>query len=427
MACKAVRRTGRNTAEGVSLTRFLINNGPRRGCRVHTLAWSVHAEQLPPASPAPSARLATSAATESYAARFPQFARTLHFRKLRLSEPCRVSSLGLGSYLGAADDATDAGYAAALRAALEGGINLVDTAINYRHQRSERALGRALHQAIAAGSVSRDQVFLCSKAGFVPFDTEMPADPRRYLEATYMRPGLIPPGQLAAGVHCLAPVFLAHQLQCSLANLGVDALDVYYLHNPETQQAELSREEFYRRVRAAFELLEKQVALGRIRAYGVATWNGLRVPPDAADYLDLDRMARIARELAGEQHHFRFVQMPYNLAMPEAFTLLNQTVEKPPYVSTLNAAFRLGLHVVASASLMSGRLREIPAEGRQHVQSFLPPAATDAELALQFVRSTASVTAALVGMSNPAHVTENLRAAAVAPAPPSKVGQLLQQ
>ncbi|HEY7837868.1 MAG TPA: aldo/keto reductase [Terriglobales bacterium] len=385
----------------------------------------MHGEQLSStASGAPGAvTLATAAGTAAYAAQFPQFARTLHFRTLRLPEPCRVSSLGLGSYLGPADDATDAGYEAALQTALAGGINLVDTAINYRHQRSERALGRAL----ASSAVPRDQVFLCSKAGFVPFDGDMPADARRYIEDTYLRPRLIPPGQLAAGAHCMAPVFLADQLQRSLDNLGVCALDVFYVHNPETQQAELSREEFYRRLRLAFELLEKQAALGRIRAYGVATWNGLRVPPDAIDYLDLNRMVATARELAGEQHHFRFVQLPYNLAMPEAFTLLNQTVEKPPYVSTLNAAFRLGLHAIASASLMSGRLREIPAEGRQMVQSFLPAAATDAELALQFVRSTGSVTAALVGMSNPAHVTANLRAAAVAPAPPSQVGKMLQQ
>lgn len=367
--------------------------------------------------------LATAAGTEAYASRFPQFARTLHFRKLRLPEACRVSSLGLGTYLGAADDATDAGYEAAVRAALDGGINLFDTAINYRHQRSERALGRAL----AASGVPREQVFLCSKAGFVPFDGEAPADPGRYIEVTYVRTGLIPPGQLAAGQHSMAPIFLAHQLQRSLDNLGVEALDVFYLHNPETQQAELSREEFYRRIRAAFELLEKQAALGRIRAYGVATWKGLRVPPDEVDYLDLNRMVNVARELAGEQHHFRFVQLPYNLAMPEAFTLLNQTVEKPPYVSTLNAAFRLGLHAIASASLMNGRLAELPAEGRQHVQTFLPQTASDAELALQFVRSTGSVTAALVGMSNPAHVEQNLRAVAIAPAPPSKVGQLLQQ
>ncbi len=339
--------------------------------------------------------------------------RTYHFRKLRLpgqSEPVQVSSLGLGTYLGAPNDATDAGYAAAVEAALAGGINVMDTAINYRNQRSERAIGRALR----ATGIARGEVFLCSKAGYLAENAALP-------------PGLIRPGELVGGCHCMAPVFLAHQLQTSLENLGVEALDVFYLHNPETQQAELSREEFYRRVRAAFELCEKQAAQGRIRAYGVATWSGLRVPPDEANYLDLNRMVGIARELAGEEHHFRFVQLPFNLAMPEAYSLLNQVVDKPPYVSALNAAFRLGLHTMASASLMNGRLLPLPDEVKQHLQGFLPPAASDAELALQFVRSTAGVTTALVGMSNPAHVTANLRAAAVAPAPPSQIAKLLQQ
>ncbi len=356
--------------------------------------------------------MATPEGTAAYAAAFPQFASAGHFRKLRFGAPLTVSSLGLGTYRGEADDATDAGYAAALAAALAGGINLLDTAINYRDQRSERVIGRALR----AAAVPRAQVVVCSKAGYVPGGE---------LE-NYLRVGLIRPGELAAGMHCMAPVYLAHQLQRSLENLGLAALDVYYVHNPETQQAELSREEFYRRLRAAFELLEKQVAQGRIGAYGIATWSGLRVPPDANDYLDLNRMVALARELAGDGHHFRFVQVPYNLAMPEAYTLLNQTVEKPPFVSTLNAAFRLGLNVVASASLMNGRLQMLPEEARTHVQQFLPPAAGDAELALQFVRSTAGVTAALVGMAQAAHVAQNLRAAAVAPAPPAQLARLLQ-
>lgn len=367
------------------------------------------------------------AGTEAYAAAHPELASSLHFRKLRHPAGVTVSSLGIGTYLGEADAATDAAYAAAIRAALKGGLNLLDTAINYRHQRSERVIGQVLRELEQDGGLGRDQVVVCTKAGYIPFDGGMPADPRAYFAETFLRPGIIAPGQIAAGSHCMAPVFLAHQLERSLANLGLDAVDVFYLHNPETQQSELSREEFYRRVRAAFEMLEKQAAQGRIAAYGIATWNGLRVPPDSVEYLDLQRMVAIAQELAGESHHFRFVQLPYNLAMPEAYTLLNQTVEKPPYVSTLNAAFRLGLQVIASASLFQGRLQTLPDEARDHLRGFLPAAASDAELALQFIRSTASVTAALVGMANPEHVAANLRAAAVAPAPPSQIGKLLGQ
>lgn len=363
------------------------------------------------------------AASADFAGAFPLLQAAQHFRKLRHPAGGLLSSLGLGTYLGEADDPTDRAYAAALELALRGGLNLVDTAINYRHQRSERVIG----QVLSSGLFARDQIMVCTKAGFIPFDGEVPPDPAAWFRETYARPGLVPPGQLAAGSHCMAPVFLAHQLQRSLDNLGLECVDVFYLHNPETQQAELSREEFYRRVRAAFELLEKQVVLGRIVHYGIATWSGLRVPPDAPDYLDLQRLVNLARELAGETHHFRYLQLPYNLAMPEAFTLLNQSVDKPPYVSTLNAAFRLGLQVIGSSSLMAGQLAALPPDARQHLAGFLPAGGSDAELALQFVRSTASLTAGLVGMSRPEHVATALAAAALAPAPPAQLTRLLQQ
>ena len=40
----------------------------------------------------------------------------------------------------------------------------------------------------------------------------------------------------------------------------------------------VSEEEFYARLRAAFESLEKARAQGQLKFYGVATWNGFRVP-----------------------------------------------------------------------------------------------------------------------------------------------------
>ena len=107
------------------------------------------------------------------------------------------------------------------------------------------------------------------------------------------------------------------------------------------------------------------------------------------------------------------IQLPYNLAMPEAFTRANQKLEGV-FVSTLAAAQRLGMYVMASASVYQGQLtRGLPAV----VTDYLPGLTSDAQRAIQFVRSTPGIGTALVGMKTLAHVDENLAAAAVAPMP----------
>lgn len=365
---------------------------------------------------------ATGEGTAAYAQRHAELAAVGHFRAVQDGAgTLMVSSLGLGTYLGEADDATDAGYRAAAEAALAGGINLLDTAINYRHQRSERAIGTVL----ASGRYRREEIVICTKGGYFPFDTDMPADPRAYIAQNYLRSGLAHPGQVAAGCHCMTPVFLADQLRRSRENLGLETIDVFYLHNPETQAAGLAREEFYRRLRDAFGFLEKAAANGLIRNYGVATWSGLRVPPDNVEYLELSRMVAVARDAGGESHHFRFVQLPYNLQLPEASVLMNQPVERPPYVSLLGAAARLKLHVVASAALGSGRLAGLGAEALDYLRPFLAPAQTGTECALQFARASTAV--ALAGMSSPPHVAANLRVAAWPVPAAVQISRLLRQ
>src|SRR2546429_6472970 len=63
----------------------------------------------------------------------------------------------------------------------------------------------------------------------------MPADANEYFFREYIQPGIFTAKDLAAGSHCMAPKFLKDQLGRSLKNLRVECLDVYYLHNPETQ------------------------------------------------------------------------------------------------------------------------------------------------------------------------------------------------
>ncbi|HEX9418723.1 MAG TPA: aldo/keto reductase, partial [Methylomirabilota bacterium] len=84
---------------------------------------------------------ATPEGTAAYRASRGARAADGHFREWR---GLALSSIGAGTYLGPDDDATDAQYEAAIERAIESGINVVDSAVNYRGQRSERAVGRAL-------------------------------------------------------------------------------------------------------------------------------------------------------------------------------------------------------------------------------------------------------------------------------------------
>ncbi|HUK86100.1 MAG TPA: aldo/keto reductase, partial [Terriglobales bacterium] len=139
---------------------------------------------------------ATPEGTARYRERFPELRDAGHFRHatgVPGAGELWLSSLGLGTYLGEPTAAYDAGYTAAAQAALAGGINLLDTAINYRHQRSERNLGAALANLLSSSELQRDEVVVCTKAGYLSFDGDLPADPRAYFQREYVDSGLVAP------------------------------------------------------------------------------------------------------------------------------------------------------------------------------------------------------------------------------------------
>jgi aryl-alcohol dehydrogenase-like predicted oxidoreductase len=350
---------------------------------------------------------ATKEGTSRYAESFRERAAEGHFRE---THGLILSSLGIGTYLGQPDERTDAAYTEAIVAAVENGINVVDAAINYRFQRSERSIGAALVQLEAKG-FSRDQLVLCTKAGYLTPDGRMPSDPNQYFFQEYIQRGIFSAKDIAAGSHCIAPRFLQDQILRSMANLGVNCIDVFYLHNPETQLAEISKVQFLGRIREAFFYLESAVRTGKIQFYGVATWNGFRQDAGARDSLQLADIAAIAKELAGDDHHFRFVQLPFNLGMTEALTLGNQSVNGRT-MTIMEASEELNITLIASASLFQGQVAS-------NLPEFVAEALgleSDAERALQFVRSSPGITTALVGMSRLEHVHANSKLIGVPPA-----------
>jgi len=300
---------------------------------------------------------ATPEGTAQFARRHADAVVADHFRRFGA---LTLSSVGLGTYLGPADDAADARYVAAIHRALQLGVNVLDTAVNYRHERSERAVGRAL----ASSGVAREEVLVATKGGFLVGGA-----------------GVASPREVVAGCHCIAPAYLATQIERSRRNLGLATVDVYYLHNPEMQRQEVSATTFEARLRAAFEVLERARDDGAIGCYGAATWSGFRVD-EGAGHLDLDAIVALAREVGGDDHGFRVVQLPVNRGMPEAVARPTQRGR------TLVAAAREhGLYVMSSASIGQGKL--------------------SAHDAIAWLRQQPGLGTALVGMGRLEHVSEN--------------------
>lgn len=306
----------------------------------------------------------------------------------RRAQDLLISNIGIGTYRGGMDQETDAVYISALFTALNGGINLIDTSLNYRHQRSERNVGVALRNFFENANGHRDELVVCSKGGYLV--------PEAITAGTFFLEDVV------GNVHCIAPDFLSDQIERSRRNLGLERIDVYYLHNPETQLEYVSKNEFLNRIRVAFERLELAVADNRIRFYGTSTWHGYY---DGG--LSLSALLEIAREVGGNEHHFRFIQLPFHLGVLES---------TPETLKNLSGVLQLasisGITVIASASLMQGRLsRDLPDE----IKDIMPGLDTDAQRAVQFTRSTPGISCALVGMRRSSHVLENIKTAMVPP------------
>jgi aryl-alcohol dehydrogenase-like predicted oxidoreductase len=300
----------------------------------------------------------------------------------RRGQRLKLSSIGIGTYLGNADAATDVSYTNAIVRAVQLGCNVIDSAANYRFQRSERSIGDAL-RILGEQGFAREELVICTKGGYLPFDGTPPRNVREYVNETFVKPGIASFEDFVGGSHCMTPAYLQSQLDQSLKNMGLEYVDVYYIHNPESQLGHVAEREFYLRLKLAFERLEQNRAEGKLANYGVATWNGFRTAAGSGNHHSLVRMVEIAREIGGDDHGFRFIQLPFNLAMPEAATNVNEGD-----LTVLQAAEQSGITVIASASLLQGRI--------------------DPRAAIQFARSNPGITTALIGMSRVEHVEENL-------------------
>ena len=295
-------------------------------------------------------------------------------------------------------------------------MNVFDTALSYRMQTSERALGAALGRRIAEGQVERDEICVMTKGGYITADPTLVrtrGDARRYLYETYVDTHLVDPERIVNGNHSIEPGFLRDQIERSRRNLGLETLDLYLIQDPELHLLGKGPTDFGRELRAAFAALEAAVADGAIAAYGLSTWSGLLVPYTEKGHLSIAELLETALEVGGADHHLRALQLPYNLAMGEAMGLPSQFGPESHGAAVLDSVCDTGTAVFAIAPLVQGRV--VSGLPESLVQAF-PEAHSDPQRAIQFVRSSPGVTSAIVGMRREAHVVHNLELAQRPPA-----------
>jgi len=323
-------------------------------------------------------------------------------------ENLTLSNVGIGTYLGDADARTDELVTNAVKQSILSGINVVDTAINYRSQKAERSVGKAISELIKEGKISRDQIFLSTKNGYVTNDADVQLGFWEYVKEEYSQKGIIKEGDVTSGYHCMTPTYLSDQLDRSLKNLGLECVDLMYLHNAvEGQIKDVSKEQFLDNLKKVFELYEQKRDEGKIKFYGMATWECFRVSNDNPQYLSLEDTVNMAKKIGGENHGFRFIQLPFNMNFDQA--LLGKTqLLGTENVSVLEAAVTLGIGVFTSVPFMQGRLLT---PGVMPEFNELKPSLR----ALQFIRSSPGVLSPLVGQKSSEHVTENLEIMKIPP------------
>lgn len=338
-------------------------------------------------------RLASAGGTQRFAARH-----LVSSGQYRNALDLNWSSVGIGTYIGNADDVTDNLVSDAIKTAVKGGINVIDTAANYRRGRGELAVGRALSSMFGAGDAKRDELIICTKAGYLP-------TPGSVFRESYFGKGGIGEVDLVGENHCIHPAYIEDRISQSLAALQIDSIDVFYLHNPEAQLAHVTQEVFDARLTAAFEVLEDQVRAGRIGCYGLATWRAFRASPGQPGYISIATVKAIAQKVAGKNpDHFQCVQMPLSITMPEAVNRATQWIGDVS-VSPIAAARLLGMAAVSSGSIAQAKVPKMNESLVKWLGEDLPD---DFQRALQFSRSASGLTTALVGMKQRAHITANL-------------------
>jgi aryl-alcohol dehydrogenase-like predicted oxidoreductase len=333
----------------------------------------------------------------------------LHFKSF---DDLVLTSIGLGTYLGNLSKEDDRDIENAVYQSVNSGaINVVDSAINYRAMKSEKCIGRAISRLVNDEIISRDEIFVSTKNGYITNDGDYPTiDVWEYIQRMYISPGIIKAEDISSGYNVLNPNYIEKCIERSRFNLKLDTIDLVYIHNAfESWNQDISKSEFFEMISKVFKIYEKYRSKNQIRYYGMATWTCFRVNEENKEYLSLEEMYNIAKNIGGDEHGFRFIQLPYNLAYSEALFLKNQKVGDERNISILEAAKKLKIGVFTSVPLLQGRLLQI------QIPNYLEGLTDNTMKLLQIIRSSPSIIAPLIGQKKIDHINKNNKISEIPP------------
>jgi aryl-alcohol dehydrogenase-like predicted oxidoreductase len=321
-----------------------------------------------------------------------------------------ISSVALGTYLGAPDDETDARLQAVVIDAVNSGISYIDCAANYRCGRSERVVGRAL--ATLTNSAAKP-IVIGTKAGFLPYDNAPPEiSDEVFFQARYIDTGIIKREWVIGDWQCYHPAYLEWQFSESLARLHRQTLDIFYLHNPEAMVPFLAKDVFQQTMREAFAWCMAKVRSGQLRYFGISSWGGL-LGLSRREALSLAEIYQLADSVGGRDH-FKFIQAPFSAGLTHALTHRTQADSCGSSMSLLRLIAKLGLHFLGSAPLLHGELLTVDCP--EEIRELFPwPSAT--QTYLDFARSCPGIASAIVGTTRQIHLQEAAALLKKEPAP----------
>ncbi|KAF1796987.1 NADP-dependent oxidoreductase domain-containing protein [Mucor lusitanicus] len=211
-----------------------------------------------------------------------------------------VSKLGFGSYR-----TSKPSHAKALIAALEGGVNIIDTGNNFENGASECLIGNTLESMEKEGKLSRDSITLVTKSGYLGASDIADFDAKHdYIQLSEKM------------YHSVSPRVIEQQIQTSMQRLKTDKLDIFMINSPERMLMSKNRRytsaQLYRDLSESFRYLDGLVANGKIGGYGVCS--NTMAFPSAVDHVSLPEVIKSCSNPA----NFVAAEVPFNLYEKEA-------------------------------------------------------------------------------------------------------------